>query len=131
MTTPLQSRYAYLFDNIEEELAQLCALDNVLAQLRGKHDNHIAMSKEFTEKADAARKDVQALELKIAELEGQLKAANAERGMALGQVKSYLYQAAAREKHAEFAASQVRKREKQLFMKETQRRVRQKRKEFE
>lgn len=131
MTTPLQSRYAYLFEDLDKEMAEIYLLDNALAQLKGKHDNHVAMSKEFAEKADATRKDVQALELKIAELEGQLKAANAERGMALGQVKSYLYQASAREKHAEFAARQVRKREKQLFMKETQRRMRQMRKEFE
>jgi uncharacterized protein (DUF2132 family) len=112
-------------------MGQIYLLDNALAELKAKQDNHIAMSKEYTVKADLARQDVHALELKIADREGQLKAANAERGMTLGLVKSYVYQASAREKHAEFAASQCRKREKQLFMKETQKRMRQVRKEFE
>lgn len=131
MTPSLNTRYGYLFEKIDEEMAQVYALDNALAQLKSKAENHTALSKEFAEKAEAARKDVQALELKIAELEGQLKAANAERGHALGMVKSYLYQAAAREQHAEFAQKQCRKREKQLFLKESQRRMRQMRKEFE
>ena len=131
MPSPLQSRYAYLFEDIDKEMGEIYLLDNALAQFKAKQDNHLAMAKEFADKAELARKDVQALELKIAELEGQLKAATAERGSTLGLVKTYLYQSAAREKHADFAAAQVRKREKQLFMKETQRRMRQMRKEFE
>lgn len=130
MITPLQNRYAYLFDNIEEEIAQLCTVDNAHAQFRAKRDNYLEQAQEHRDKAEAARKEVQAIELKIAELEGLLKQAHAERGMALGLVKTHIYQSQSKEQHAKFADGQVRKREKQLFMKETQRRVHRMRKEF-
>ena len=126
----LNKRYAYLFADYNAEMGLIYELDGAIAQLKAKQKTHEDMAAELDAKAEAAKQDLYALESRIAEVAGQLKALNAERGATLNLVSTYNYKAGMRRRHAADNNRQIETRKRQLSRREAMNRLKRAQREF-
>lgn len=119
----LATQYAYLFDDLDAEMAAVYEADKALHELAEARDFRLVRAKEHEAVAGAHRARMEEVETEIAELEGKLKSLQRERKHSRMLMTTAIYNRDTKERMARDANTRMTKRKKQLLQREISKRV--------
>jgi chromosome segregation ATPase len=123
MLTQLPEKFAYLFEDMEQEMTSICEVDSVIAKLRSDNERYERRILDVDEQEKKATIETFNLQTQIAELEAKLDGLDREKRLMEGNVRSARSNKAYLRRLIRARTMKIAAREKQLLLYEAKKRL--------